>query len=107
MGFEGESHTLALQIDGLDLARVDNGLSAARARSEDRRISNSRKPVYSLPNEILAIIFETACDLSHASFEPFGVLISQVKFVFPRETEVQDPKVLSILGHWTLAGCCS
>jgi len=86
MGFEGENRTLALEIDGLDLARADNDLSAARAQSEGRRISNCRTPVYSLPNEILAIIFEIACDLSHASFEPFEVLISQVKFVFfPRD----------------------
>jgi hypothetical protein len=50
---------LQRQIDELVVSRAAIDISLIFARSELGQIRNRRTPVYSLPDEILAMIFDT------------------------------------------------
>lgn len=77
------SKTLALlqrRIDELQSARAEIDLSLDHALSEYGRIANQMAPVYSLPDEILAMIFEAGCHPPQFDFESFQMPISHVRF---------------------------
>ncbi|KAF7974250.1 hypothetical protein HWV62_35526 [Athelia sp. TMB] len=57
-GSKDRSAALQLRIRELELARAEIDLSLKRARRELGELNNLKTPVYSLPNEVLALIFE-------------------------------------------------
>jgi hypothetical protein len=67
------------KIDELVIARAAIDMSLTLARSELGQFRNRRTPVYSLPDEILAVIFDTGSHLQGVELTSFPVIISHVK----------------------------
>jgi hypothetical protein len=104
---EGTQMLAVLQrkIDELETARAEIDLSLAHARSDYGQITNRKTPVYSLPNEILAIIFDAGYHLPQSHFIAFHIAISQVESAILFGCKDINSKSINILGDPTLARC--
>ncbi|KZP16065.1 hypothetical protein FIBSPDRAFT_1047710 [Athelia psychrophila] len=78
-GSSDRSASLQLRICELERARAEIDISLHRARSELGELHNLKAPIYSLPNEVLALIFESGQPSGpHAGHHPTRVYEAQV-----------------------------